>query len=252
MKTTAMSLLLVILFAGTGRAQQVQMYDDRPKITVTGEAVVKVKPDKIVITFGIETWDNDISVAKQKNNDILSKTVVYLKECGIVEKEMQTDHLSIQPRWKDSYQKKDFLGYFVRNTLVVTLDDTRKVEDVVTKALNAGVNYIHGVDFQTSEFKRYREQARELALKAAKEKAEKMAAVLGQSIGAPIQINENYSHSPWWYYSSWAGWGGSRSHAMSQMNIQVNRGGSGEITESIALGKLTIKANVTVTFELRR
>jgi hypothetical protein len=115
----------------------------------------------------------------------------------------------------------------------------------------AGVNYIHGIDFQTTEFKKYREQARELALIAAKEKAEKMSAVLGNSIGAPIQINENYGGSPWWYYSGWSGWGG-RSHGMSQYNVQVDRGGSGEITDTIALGKLTIKANVSVTFELKK
>jgi uncharacterized protein (DUF4415 family) len=32
------------------------MYDDRPKITVAGEAVVNVKLDKLVVTLGIETW----------------------------------------------------------------------------------------------------------------------------------------------------------------------------------------------------
>lgn len=234
------------------QAQQAPLYDDRPKITVTGEAIVNVKPDKIVITFGIETWDTEITVAKKKNNDILKKAVAAMKECGIAEKEMQTDHLSIEPRWKSDYRKEDFIGYFVRNTLVATLADTGKIEDLVTKALLAGINYIHGVDFQTTEFKKYREQARELALKAAREKAEKMATVLGQAIGAPLQINENYGGSPWWYYSSWWGWSGGRSHGMSQYNVQVDRGSAGEITDTIVLGKLTIKANVTVTFELKK
>ncbi len=247
MNRTALGALLAIVLTSSAWSQQPQTYDDRPKITVTGEALVNVKPDKIVITFGIETWDNNITVAKQKNDDVMQGTVSALKDLGVPEKEMQTDHLSIEPRWKD-YQRRDFIGYFVRNTLVVTLNQIDKVEGVVTKALQAGVNHIHGVNFQTTEFKQYREQARELALTAAKEKAEKMAAVLDQSIGAPIQINENAMRSPWWYYSSW---GGRRSHAMSQMNVQVNRGDSGEITESIALGKLGIRANVTVTFELK-
>ncbi len=67
------------------------------------------------------------------------------------------------------------------------------MEELVTKVLQAGVNYVHGIDFQTTEFKKYREQARNLALRAAKEKAEMMAGVLGQSAGAPIQINEDFS-----------------------------------------------------------
>ena len=252
MKVKIMTAILTLMVAFPVWAQQAQMYDDRPKISVTGEAVVNVKPDKIIITFGIETWDAEITVAKQKNNTILKKAVTAIKECGVSEKEVQTDHLSIEPRWKSDYRKEDFIGYFVRNTLVVTLADTGKIEDLVTRVLLAGVNYIHGVDFQTTEFKKYREQARELALKAAKEKAGKMAAVLGRSVGAPIQINENYGGSPWWYYSSWWGWGGGRSHAMSQTNVQVDRGSTGEITDTIALGKLTVKANVSVTFELKR
>ena len=42
-------------------------------ITVGGEAVVNVKPDKIVIRLGIETWDDNIANAKEKNNEILKK-----------------------------------------------------------------------------------------------------------------------------------------------------------------------------------
>ena len=250
MKTIAICAVIATVMASTSWAQQSLMYDDRPKITVTGEAVVNVKPDKIVITLGIETWDTEITVAKQANNDILKKTVAAVKESGVAEKDMQTDHLSIEPRWENGYRKDNFIGYFVRNTLVVTIADTEKVESLITKALLAGVNYIHGIDFQTTEFKKYREQARELALTAAKEKAEKMAAVLGETVGAPIQINENSTGSPWWYFSGWSGWGG-RSHGMAQYNVQVDRGGSGEISDTIALGKLTIKANVSVTFELK-
>ncbi len=241
----------MIMVATSVWAQQAQMYDDRPKITVSGEAVVNVRPDKIVVTLGIETWDTDIMAAKQKNNDILKKTVAAIKESGIPEKEIQTDHLSIEPRYKNDYRKEDFIGYFVRNTLVVTLTETDKVEGLVTKVLQAGVNYIHGIDFQTTEFKKYREQARDLALKAAKEKAEKMAGVLGQSVGVPIQINENFSGSPWWYYSSWSGWGYGRNQGMSQNVIQNVQAGAGEISDTIALGKISIRANVSVTFELR-
>ena len=251
MKAIALTAILIIMAVCPAWAQQEQMYDDRPKITVSGEAVVNVKPDKIVVTFGIETWDIEIMVAKQKNNDILNRAVAAIKALGIPEKEIQTDHLSIEPRYKSDYSKEGFFGYFVRNTFVVALAETEKVEEIVTKVLQSGVNYIHGIDFQTVEFKKYREQARELALKAAQEKAEKMAAVLGQSIDAPIQINENYSGSPWWYYSSWSAWGYGRRQGMSQNTIQNVEGQSGEMSDTIALGKISIRANVTVTFKMK-
>lgn len=236
--------ILVVCGAAALRAQSA---DDMAKISVSGEAVVEAVPDKIIVTLGIETWDNEIAVAKQKNNDIVKKALAVASQCGIPAKDMQTDHLSIEPRYKDDYRKENFLGYFVRNTVVLTLRDAGRVEELVTKLLEAGVNYIHDIDFQTTEFKKFREQARVLALQAAREKAVAMAAVYGQSIGVPLQITENYSGSPWGYYSSW-GYG--RSQGMSQ-NVMQNAGGdAAEPAGSIALGKISIRASVSVTFAL--
>ena len=246
MKTQLASSVLMVIACTGAWAQQPQMYDDRPKITVGGEAVVNVKPDKVVVSFGIETWDADINVSKQKNNDILKKAVAAMKECGVPEKEIQTDQLSIEPRWHGSYEKQNFIGYFVNNTVMVTLSEVKKVEQLVSSALAAGVTNIHGLDFQTTEFKKYREEARDLALKAAKEKAEKMSAVLGQTIGRPLQINENYTGSSWN-----GGWTRGRSSGMSQVQVQADRGSSGEIVDSVALGKLAVRAGVSVTFELK-
>ena len=246
MKTQLASSVLMVIACTGAWAQQPQMYDDRPKITVGGEAVVNVKPDKVVVSFGIETWDADINVSKQKNNEILKKAVAAMKECGVPEKDIQTDQLSIEPRWHGSYEKQNFIGYFVTNTVMVTLSEVKKVEQLVSSALAAGVTNIHGLDFQTTEFKKYREEARDLALKAAKEKAEKMSAILGQTIGRPLQINENYTGSSWY-----GGWNRGRSSGMSQVQVQADRGSSGEIVDSVALGKLAVRAGVSVTFELK-
>ncbi len=252
MRLTMLVLFCAALTAQIARAQNVYSFDDRSKITVSGEAVVYVKPDKIVITLGIETWDRDIVAAKQKNNDILKKAIKALKDCGVEEKDIQTDYLSIDPHWKDNYEKNEFIGYFVRNTFVVTLNDTKQIEDLITHVLQAGVTNIHGVDFQTTDFKKYRQQARELALRAAKEKADSMAAVLGQSVGLPLQINENPTGSGGLYYSSWWGWGwGSRGGGMNQNVIQDMSGNRSEISDTIALGKISIRANVNVTFKLK-
>lgn len=250
--TIRLTLLLAVLGAGAARAQQA-MYDNRPKISVNGEALVYVRPDKIVVTFGTETWDQNIVTAKEKNDAIQKKAVAAFRKIGVPDKEIQTDHLSINPRFQgSSYSKEDFIGYFVRNTLVVTLNDTGQIEELVTQALQAGVTHVHGIQFETTEFKTYREQARELALKAAREKADKMAAVLGQTVGAPLQIgegnNRSFYHSGWF----WDWWGGSRRSAMYQNAVQNVDPGGGDGGESVALGKIAISANVSVTFELNR
>ncbi len=230
--------IMVMLCAGAGWAEAEA---EQPRITVNGEAVVYAQPDKVTVNFGVETWDNSIAMAKKKNNEVMSRAVAAAKKLGVENKEIQTDYLTIEPRYKNDYQKKNFLGYFVSNTMAVTIADPGKLEKLVEKLLEAGIENIGGIDFQVSEYKKYREQAREMALKAAQEKAEKMAAVLGRSIGAAMQISEGYS--------GWSGWG-SRRQAMTQNVAQEVPGGGGE-PGTIALGKISIRASVSVTFELK-
>ncbi len=243
--------LLLMLASLPSLAQQAQP----PRITVTGEATVYVQPDKILINLGVETWDKDVVVAKTKNNETMGKTVAAIKALGVADKDIQTDQLSIEPRWRDDFQNSrqdpsTFLGYFVRNTVVVTLTDVSKVETLLTNVLQNGVNYLNGIDFQSTEFKKHREEAREMALKAAKEKAGKMAAVLDETLGGVLEI-QDYG-SPW-YYSGGGGFGGGgRGYSMTQ-NAAVDRGGGGtEISETIALGKIAITANDSVTFSLNQ
>ncbi|MGC8638357.1 MAG: SIMPL domain-containing protein [Isosphaeraceae bacterium] len=250
MKTLTAAGVMILVASASVSAQEAHHDDGRPQITVSGDAAVNVRPNKIVINLGIETSDKDIEVAKQKNNEIQRKTVAVIKQCEVPLKDVQMDYLSIDPRYKDNDRNEGLIGYFVRSTLVVTLNNPAKVEELITKALNAGVNHVHGIDFQTTDFTKYREQARELALRAAKEKAEKMASVLGQSIGRPIQISEGYSS--WWFFSSWTGWGFGRSTGMSQVSAQVGQQEASGDPDSFPLGQIAIRASVSVTFELKQ
>jgi uncharacterized protein YggE len=243
--TILLTLLLAVLLAGTAHAQQ-SLYSRT--ISVNGQAVVYVRPDKIVVTFGTETRDQTIGTAKEKNDAIQKRAVAAFRAMGVPSKEIQTTHLSIEPRFEHgSYDKDDFVGYFVRSTLMVTLNDTGQIEGLLAEALQAGVTHIHGIQYETTELIMHREQARELALKAAREKAEKMAAVLGQTVGIPSHISEGYNGSV--CNSGW--WGGSRHFAMSQNVVQNVASGDGRGDgESVALGKIAVVANVSVTFLL--
>ena len=75
----------------------------------------------------------------------------------------------------------------------------------------------------------------------------KMAAVLEQTIDVPIQIIEHPAGS---YYSGASRWGGGRYGGMDPNVIQDVRGDVGEAGETIALGKIAIRASVDVTFSL--
>jgi len=93
MKIKLLAIIFVVFITWSILAQQSQMFDNRPTISVNGEAVVKVQPDEISITFGIETWDKNVMVAKQENNEIMKRAVTAIKEAGIEDNDIQTDYL---------------------------------------------------------------------------------------------------------------------------------------------------------------
>ena len=54
--------------------------------------------------------------------------------------------------------------------------------------MSAGANRIDGIEYQSSELRKYKDQARDEATKAAKEKAVALAQALGNQVGKTYSI----------------------------------------------------------------
>jgi uncharacterized protein YggE len=219
-------------------------------VTVTGDAEVRVIPDEVILTLGVETWDKNLEVAKSQNDRIVANVLSLATEHGIEPQHVQTDYVSIEPRYRNGYyEERDFIGYFVRKTIVVTLRDLSLFENMLSDALQAGVNYVHGIEFRTTELRAHRDEARALAIKAAQEKATALAGELGQSVGDPQAIQE--IHSGWWSgYNSW--WGTYWGNNMSQNVIQEAGVVAAMTDNSIAPGQIRVSAKVSVSFALQK
>jgi uncharacterized protein YggE len=231
MKRGVVALMLMMLFsfaACTGDKSELRL------ITVTGEAEVRVPPDEAILTVSVETFDKDLGIATKQNDERMKKVLALAKKYKIDPKYIQTGRISIEPRYKDGYTREDFIGFFVRKTIVFTVKDISRLKDLLSGALAIGANYVHEVQLQTTKLREYREQARVLALKDAKEKAKNMARELGQRVGKPYSIVEEQ------------GEGG-----MAANVIKETGGSPREIDASIALGLISVKARVRVSFELR-
>jgi uncharacterized protein YggE len=242
------SLLLVLVFALVAWSDERAMPEETRLITVTGDAEVRVVPDQVILTLGVETWDKNLDVAREQNDEIVSRVLALASEAGIDPEHVQTDYVSIEPRYRDGYyDDRDFIGFFVRKTVVITLRDISKFESLLASTLDAGVNYVQGIEFRTSELRKHRDEARALAVRAAQEKAIAMAKELGQEVGDPYMIREEYSG--WWStYNAWWGvrWGG----GMAQNVIQEIGGNALAGATSMAPGQIGVGARVSVSFEL--
>lgn len=235
-KHTSLSFFFFAMLSVT--AALAQSKDSAPSIEVFGSGEVKVVPDEIAIQLGVNTIDPSLEKAKEENDERVKKILAIAQEASIDAKDVQTDYLRISPRYESGVFTSTFKGYEVSVSIAIILHDISKYETVMSKALKAGANYVQGATFRTTELRRHRDEARRLALIAAREKATAMAAVLGQSIGRPLSIVESGTGGRWF--------------AQSQSNAIVDDGEqtSGEESSTLALGRINVSASVTVRFEL--
>mgnify|MGYP001285314269 CR=1 FL=1 len=211
-------------------------------IHTNGVAQISVIPDRAELSFGVETRDEDLEVARKANDERITKLQAAIRKLGVSSEHVKTGYMSITPQYKSASKFSSGVrldGFRMYKEVLVTLDDPELANELVAMGIEAGATHVNNLTFRSSEDRKHRDHARAMALQAAREKAEMMAKELGQSIGRPIQIVE-----------SQAGFGGS-SHANFMNNQQVQMGGVPEVLGTIAPGALAIQAQVMVTFELK-
>jgi uncharacterized protein YggE len=205
-------------------------------ISVTGNAEIKVAPDEVALTLGVDSHDRDLAVAKVDNENRIKKVLTLAHDAGVAPKNIQTSALTMGPEYSDEKIPK-LLGYQVSQTITVTLTDPSKYEDLMTSSLKAGVNRVDGINFFVTDPKKYREEARLKAVQAAHEKAAAMAAQLGQTLGKPWEVTEGtdvYANDTTANFLSSVG-----KLAMAQQE------------PTVAGGEVTIRALVRVSFQLQ-
>lgn len=207
-----------------------------PKVVrVVGTSEVKVIPDRAVIEIGVEKQNVNASVAKQMADAAARRLLASLRANGVDEKDIQTTFLSLQPQF--DYRKGMRISYFVaEQTLSVTVRDLAKLDSLLESVIKAGGNRVDSIQYEASDLRKYRDQARDLAVKAAREKAHALAQALGQDIGKPYSIEE----MPEFGYDISAGITRSDNEASKER-------GRGPAT---AAGQRTIIARVIVSFDL--
>lgn len=219
-------------------------------ITVSGEAEIRVVPDEVEITLGVETWNAKLDSAKHENDSRVEAIIDTVQDFGVKPQHIKTDHLSLDITYNsyNYYEMRKITGYFVRRTIVVTLRDISKFDELLAEVVESGANTIHGIQFRTTELRKHRDNARELAINAAREKAVALAGELDQSIGLPQNIHENQAGWWSWYSSGW--WGARYGGTMSQNVIQESSSVSTLSDSGMAPGQISVTAQVTVVFEL--
>lgn len=223
-------LILAVLFMTISYSQEQKQI---PSINVSGEGKVKVAPDQASISISIETKGSKANDVKQQNDKKMDAILKFIKNSNIAKEDYQTQRVSLNPNY--DYEKKKY-SYIAIQTLQILLKDLSKYDVLMEGLVDQGINRIDNVEFKSSKMKELQSDARKLAVKDAKAKAEDFVSVLGQKVGKALLISDNsqsYVSQP-------------RMYAMKSsmvMDESVPR-------ETLAIGEIEITANVSVSFIL--
>jgi uncharacterized protein YggE len=226
-------------------------------ITVTGKSEIQVVPDQVDISLDITRLNMDMQIAKGEVETVIKNVRELAKRIAVEPQNIKVGGISVEKKFVsvrdpknriydedgDEIGKKIFKGYEVSASVSILLTDLSKFEGFFAEALKTGISEVDSVSFETSKLREHRDKARDMAMKAAKEKASAMAGSVGQTIGKAIKITE--------------GTVSNRFLSNLTAGVSSNSVASIEITRSISEpmgaftpGSIKVEAEVTVSFLL--
>ncbi len=194
----AIILILVGVYVISLTRNSLRTYDyigktPEPKnqITVNGEGKVTAAPDVAVITMGIVSDGTTVAAAQKQNNDKMNNIIAAVKnQFSIPAKDIQTQNYSVYPKYNYQNGRQSIIGYTVNQNVVVKVRDFDKTGAIIGKATELGANQISGPSFSIDDIEAYKAQAREIAIKQAKDNAKVLADQVGIGLGRIVNFSE--------------------------------------------------------------
>ena len=169
-------------------------------IHVSGSATVQATPDMAQTQAGVQTYARTVAEAVTANNTVAAAIIASARALGVEEADLQTVNFSVSPQRDYKNDRPDSItGYWVYNTVTVTIRQIDVAGQVLQAAVDAGANTVSGLSFTLADPAPVKEQARVAAMEDARSRAEVLADAAGVRVGKVLQIRETaFSYSPYW------------------------------------------------------
>ena len=224
-------LFLTIMFMTMSYGQETKQI---PLININGEGKVKVAPDQVCISATVETKGNNAKDVKKQKDEKMDAVLKFIKKMNVPTADFKTKQVALNPQY--DYEKKK-TTYNATQTVEIVLKDLSKYDELMEGLVQQGINRLDKVSFETSKLVQLQSDARKLAMKDAKAKAEDYVSVLGQKVGKAFVISDNSQiYHPQPMYAA--------------MRMKESADAMGASNETLAIGEIEVTANVSVSFIL--
>ena len=165
-------------------------------VTTSGQATIRLAPDRAWVTVGIEARALKPQEAQRKAALAMTGIQNELKALGIPAEAVRTISFNMNADWDYSNNRRVLRGYVVSNMVEVKVDDLTKVADVLDKSIAAGSNTIHGIRWDLQNRERAERDALRRAVEDAKQRAEVAVAAASAKLGPVLRISEARYDAP--------------------------------------------------------
>jgi uncharacterized protein YggE len=164
---------------------------------------VGTAPDEAVIEFGMRSEADDSATAYADNGVKSDAVLAALLDAGLTKADVETEDVSVDRDVHDRNTPQERVVYVASTQISVTVHDLKAVTDVISAAVNAGVDSVRGLRFQVGDQTAARQDALSAAVRGAKRKADAIASAAGTSVADVVQVREESSSSrPYLYHEA--------------------------------------------------
>lgn len=226
--------ILLMMFCATTFAEEIQP----PTISVSGEGVVEVQPDRATVTVGVVTREKNPAAVQNSNARAASSVINAIAALGVERRNITTGNYNFSPTYRHRDDGRNEIdGYEATNSVTIVVDDLNLVGKIIDAALSNGANQVNSLNFGLRDKTAAQDEALRLAVLDAKRKADVAAAALGKIIVGVrnVSINSAALSTPRNYKFA-------RAVAEDSANFET----------PVESGSLNCSASVHVEFEISR
>lgn len=237
------AMIVAFFCGGFGHEGGWDKNSQKDTIVVSGKGDVTTKPDIATVSFSVMEENMDVSKASDAVNTKMANILASLKKNGVVEADIKTTGYNIYPRYDYVNSavypyggKQKLAGYDVTENISLKIRDLTKAGAIVSDLGTLGITDMSGLNFTNDKYDDLVLQARDAAIKDAREQAEKLAKSLGVRLGKIVSYSEG-GYSPMPYYDRATSMGAAPMMAKSEAVLPT--------------GENKITSNVSITYEIK-
>ena len=245
-------LIILAVFLGVRTLASLKgLRDTSPSyntITVTGEGEVNALPDLATFSFTVSADAKTVSAAQEEVTQKVDAVLEAIKSLGVEEKDIKTTDYSVYPRYSYNQMpctqfscppsRQTLEGYTASHNVTVKVRKTDDAGKILAAAGEKGATNLSGISFTIDDPEELRSEARALAIKNAREKADVLTDNLGVKLVRVVSYSDSSNGGIVPYYREALSMGGADATVPAK-------------APSLPTGENKIQITVNVTYEIR-